>query len=332
MRLAHGMIAAPLVAALAACGGVAGGVTGDSAAARRPVSGDPRTAAAPSSPTPSAPPAASTASEGAGASEGAAAAGAPGDAPAPDARIPTDPARLAAALHETTTALGRAVDAWRASSAEQPPQQVVLLALHHQRVYRAMARDATLAQRTIKKLPAATAAQARDNVTAVGKLLSMARPITAAQRKRMRLAEPLPAERLRGYMTRAEKRFGVEWEVLAAIMLVETKFGRVRSASSSGAQGPMQFMPGTWSAYGLGGDVHNARDAILAAANYLKASGAPRDYRRAVFAYNHDTRYVDAVLAHARAIRRDARVYYAYYNWQVFTLSAKGDVRMTGPR
>lgn len=317
MRLAHGMIAAPLAATLAACGGVAGG----SVTAQRP---------APAASTPTPPPVASPSTGSAGSSASASAPG--GDAPAPDARIPADPAQLAAALHRTTTALNSEIDAWRASAAEQPPERVVLLSLHHQRIYRAMARDATLAQRTIKKLPAATAAHARDNVTAVGKLLAMARPISDAQRKRMRFAEPLPAERLRGYMTRAEKRFGVEWEVLAAIMLVETKFGRVRSASSSGAQGPMQFMPGTWRAYGLGGDVHDARDAILAAANYLKASGAPRDYRRAVFAYNHDTRYVDSVLAHARSIRRDARAYYAYYNWQVFTLSAKGDVRMTGPR
>ena len=30
----------------------------------------------------------------------------------------------------------------------------------------------------------------------------------------LRRREPQPAERLRGYMVRAEKRFGVEWEVL----------------------------------------------------------------------------------------------------------------------
>ncbi|WP_101789677.1 lytic transglycosylase domain-containing protein [Nonomuraea indica] len=323
MRLAHGMIAAPLVVTLAACGGVAGG----SVTAQRPAPAA-SVATPPPVPSPSTGPAGSSPSTGSAGSGSAS----DGDAPATDARIPADPAQLAAALHRTTTELNSEIDAWRASAAEQPPRRVVLLALHHQRIYRAMARDATLAQRTIRKLPAATAAHARDNVTAVGRLLAMARPISDAQRKRMRFAEPLPAERLHGYMTRAEKRFGVEWEVLAAIMLVETKFGRVRSASSSGAQGPMQFMPGTWRAYGLGGDVHDARDAILAAANYLKASGAPRDYRRAVFAYNHDTRYVDSVLAHARSIRRDARAYYAYHNWQVFTLSAKGDVRMTGPR
>jgi hypothetical protein len=58
----------------------------------------------------------------------------------------------------------------------------------------------------------------------------------------------------------------------------------------------MQFLPATWRAYGLGGDVHDPHDAILGAANLLRASGAPTDNRRALFAYNHSTLYVDAVL------------------------------------
>ncbi|GAA3508365.1 hypothetical protein GCM10023075_67640 [Streptosporangium album] len=299
------MTAVPLVVVLAGCGGAADG----SAASERPV---PSASQAPS--------------------PQAGAADTPADAPAPDVRIPTDPVKLAGALKKTTAALDEAIDGWTKGSQERPPRDVVLFALHQQRIYRAMARSTALARGTIRRLPERPAAEARDNVTAVGKLLSLARPISAARRERMRLTEPPPAKRLRDFMVRAEKRFGVEWEVLAAIMLVETKFGRVRSASSAGAQGPMQFMPGTWRQYGLGGDVHDARDAVFGAANYLKASGAPRDYRRAVFAYNHDSRYVDAVLAHARQIKRDPRSFYAYYNWQVFVLSAEGDVRLTGPR
>ncbi|GAA4098988.1 lytic murein transglycosylase [Nonomuraea soli] len=250
-------------------------------------------------------------------------------APAADVRIPTDPAKLAAALKQTTPRLHAALDAWDKSS--EPSKQLQLLALHQQRAYRTMARSSKLATATIARLPQALRAEARDSVTAVSKLLSMAHPITAAQRGKLKFVDPLPAKRLRGHMVAAEKRFGVDWQVLAAIILVETKFGRITSSSSTGAQGPMQFMPGTWKAYGMGGDVHDARDAIMAAANYLKATGAPRDYRKAIWHYNHDTRYVDAVLAHAAAIERDPEVYYAYYNWQVFVLSSKGDVRMTGP-
>lgn len=300
MRLAHAVPAASLAVVLSGCAGAHGGAA--------------------QAPPPAANPAASTT---------ATVTPSPvSTAPAPGVRISTDPAKLAASLKATSTALMKAIDAWTTG---RPPADLVLYALHQQRVYRAMARDNALAKATIRLLPKKLAAEARDNVTAIGKLLAMAHPITAAQRRKMRLAEAPPARQLRGHMVRAEKRFGVEWEVLAAIMLVETKFGRVRSSSSTGAQGPMQFMPGTWRQYGMGGDVHDPLDAVMAAANYLKASGAPGNYRRAVFAYNHDTRYVDAVLAHAQQMRRDPRSFFAYYNWQVFVLSAKGDVRLTGP-
>jgi membrane-bound lytic murein transglycosylase B len=78
----------------------------------------------------------------------------------------------------------------------------------------------------------------------------------------------------------------------------------------------MQFLPATWRAYGLGGDVHDARDAILGAANYLHRSGAPGDQRRALLAYNHSTLYVDAVLAYARAMTVDPLGFAAYYAWE----------------
>jgi membrane-bound lytic murein transglycosylase B len=76
----------------------------------------------------------------------------------------------------------------------------------------------------------------------------------------------------------------------------ESKFGRVVSASSAGAQGPMRFIASTWAAYGLGGDVHDPHDAILGAANYLHASGAPENDRVALYRYNPVPEYVDAVM------------------------------------
>ena len=74
--------------------------------------------------------------------------------------------------------------------------------------------------------------------------------------------------------------------------LVETGFNKLRNDSVAGAQGPMQFIPSTWRAYGMGGDIHDPRDAIMGAANYLRASGAPGNYRRALYAYNPSTLYV----------------------------------------
>jgi membrane-bound lytic murein transglycosylase B len=78
----------------------------------------------------------------------------------------------------------------------------------------------------------------------------------------------------------------------------------------------MQFLPATWRAYGLGGDIDSPRDAILGAANYLHRSGAPDDDRRALYAYNHSTLYVDAVLTYARQMARDPLAYLRYYAWE----------------
>ncbi|MEU8247837.1 lytic murein transglycosylase [Nonomuraea sp. NPDC048916] len=255
----------------------------------------------------------------------------PPDLPAPDAKIPGDAAKLAAALEKTAGRLAEAVDAWTAGGAAKgtPPEEVRLLALHQQRIYRFAARHPKVADRAFARLPAGLAAQARDNTAAIRELLSLARPIKGSAT--FKVQDPLPAGTLLGHFKKAERRFGVEWEVLAAVMFAETKFGRVRSASHAGAQGPMQFMPATWKAYGMGGDIRNVRDAVMAAANYLRATGAPRDYRRALHAYNPSQAYVNAILLHARQIKRDPRNYYAYYNWQVYVITTTGERRLTGP-
>ncbi|SDL00619.1 lytic transglycosylase domain-containing protein [Nonomuraea jiangxiensis] len=247
--------------------------------------------------------------------------------PAPDASIPQSPAKFATALTKTTAALNDAIDAW--SKQGLPPEDVELLALHQQRLYRHAARHPETASRAFARLEAPLAAQARDNTSAIRGLVSLARPIKPSAV--FKVQEPRPAAELLGHFKKAERRFGVEWEVLAAVMFAETKFGRVKSPSYVGAQGPMQFMPATWKAYGLGGDVHDPRDAVMGAANYLRATGAPRDYRRALHAYNPSQAYVDAILKHSRQIKRDPRNYYAYYNWQVFVLTTKGERRLTGP-
>ncbi|WP_327049267.1 lytic murein transglycosylase [Microbispora sp. NBC_01189] len=252
--------------------------------------------------------------------------------PAPDAKIPKDPAALAGALTRTTALLRDAVDDWRRTgdpAKGQAPEPVVLLALYEQRLYRHLARHSDVASRTYGRLPKDQAARARDNVTAVRDLLSLAHPVSGPVK--FRIEPPEPADVLLDGFRRAGRRFGIDWQVLAAVMLVETKFGRVRSPSYVGAKGPMQFMPGTWKAYGMGGDIDDTTDALLAAANYLHASGAPGDYRRALYAYNHSQAYVDAVLLHARQMKRDIRNYYAYYNWQVYVITTKGERRLSGP-
>jgi len=130
------------------------------------------------------------------------------------------------------------------------------------------------------------------------------------------LAPPPPDELLR-YYREAEAAFGIHWYFLASINLVESRMGRIRGDSSAGAQGPMQFMPATWAAYGQG-DVNSYRDAIMGAARYLRASGAPGDMPRALFAYNRSIPYVNAITLYADAMRIDDNVFRGYWGWQVY--------------
>jgi membrane-bound lytic murein transglycosylase MltF len=123
----------------------------------------------------------------------------------------------------------------------------------------------------------------------------------------------------------------VHWSILAAVNFVESAFGRVRSASEAGARGPMQFLPSTWRRYGMGGNIDDPHDAILAAANYLSRAGAQRDIDRALFAYNHSMSYVRAIRRFARRMRIDERTFLTYYAWQVFVRTPHGVRRLTGP-
>ena len=67
-----------------------------------------------------------------------------------------------------------------------------------------------------------------------------------------------------GPLPRSRGGSGVPWNYLAAIHLIETRFGSIEGTSTAGAQGPMQFLPSTFEAYGDGGDIHSLRDSIMA--------------------------------------------------------------------
>jgi hypothetical protein len=133
----------------------------------------------------------------------------------------------------------------------------------------------------------------------------------------------IPPEYLTLYRAAAAEA-GIDWAVLAAIGKVETNHGRSAAPGVHSGQnrhgccaGPMQFftdraMAGgrtTWDAYGRDAngdgriDVYDPADAIPAAARYLVANGAPKDYDRALFAYNHARWYVERVKAQAARYR-----------------------------
>jgi hypothetical protein len=141
------------------------------------------------------------------------------------------------------------------------------------------------------------------------------------------IVQPPPIEELMTYYKEAETAFGVPWYFLASINLIETRMGRIRGDSSAGAQGPMQFIPSTWAAYGQG-DVNSYHDSILAAGRYLKAAGAPGDMAKAIFAYNHSPFYVNAVTAYGEALHADPTAYRGFYGWQVYYPTLDGPIWM----
>ncbi len=97
----------------------------------------------------------------------------------------------------------------------------------------------------------------------------------------------------------------------AAIEATEESTALHGNARWDHALGPMQFIPSTWRTWAADGDgdgvedPHDLDDAALAAARYLCADGhdltTGRGWADAVFSYNHEQAYVDAV--HAAASR-----------------------------
>ncbi|MFL5845963.1 MAG: lytic murein transglycosylase [Solirubrobacteraceae bacterium] len=105
----------------------------------------------------------------------------------------------------------------------------------------------------------------------------------------------------------ASSAFGLSgWRILAGLTETESAFGCNMGPSSAGAIGWTQFMPATWKDYGMDADgdgkadPYNSVDAVFSTARYLRASGAPGSWRRALFAYNHDQAYVNIVLERSK--------------------------------
>ena len=214
---------------------------------------------------------------------------------------------VAAALIAADLALQRGVARWHGSGA--PPAAVVQAALTEQRIELRMARDPRLERGVLAKLPRRLARDVADDVAARRDLLLLAPHKPGPP---IRLGPALSVVRLRSYYTEAQRRSGVAWQVLAAVNFVESDFGRLRESSSSGAQGPMQFMPSTWASYGRG-NVHDPHAAILAAARFLRAAGAPGAERAALLRYNPSSLYVDAVERLAGRIRRAPPALLVFY-------------------
>ncbi len=242
-------------------------------------------------------------------------------APAPVSEIPRDPAALARGLVRADRELRAAVTRWRSGAL---PQDVARWALWEQRAEHRLHDDAALERAVLARVPHSLARDIRDDVDARRGLtrLTPPRPLSA-----FRVGRALLPDLLERYYREAERRSGVDWQVLAAVNYVESAFGRVRETSVAGAQGPMQFMPSTWASYGRG-DIHDPHQSVLAAGRFLRAAGWP-DERRALYRYNPSWAYVDAIRRYAGRIRRDPRVFRIYWARQLIVRTPSGERRLT---
>ena len=150
--------------------------------------------------------------------------------------------------------------------------------------------------------------------------------------------EQLDQAQLLGLWQGAGAEYDVPWQVLAAINKVESNFGRNMGPSSAGAIGWMQFMPATWSAYGIDAngdgiaDPWNPADAIYSAARYLAANGAASNLYDAVYQYNHANWYVNEVLGVARLFGANTNVAFSLDRLQQRLDAARHAVAVAGDR
>ncbi|MFM9035887.1 MAG: transglycosylase SLT domain-containing protein [Mycobacterium sp.] len=238
------------------------------------------------------------------------------DAPAgAQPKLAADPAQIGADLVADERALRDPATAEDALVAAARRQQVA---------YRAIGRNPGWDAIIRPRIPESLIATYDRNVDARRQLAAMS-PVRDTL-PAWRLIAPAPAGDLLGYYREAEAATGVGWNYLAAINLIETRFGSIAGLSTAGAQGPMQFMPETWAAYGNGGDVNSPRQSIMAAGRYLAASGFATDRNRAVYAYNHANQYVNAVNDYAAILADDPGAFGGYYRWEVYYLTTAGDV------
>jgi hypothetical protein len=239
-------------------------------------------------------------------------------------QAPDDPARLAEILVAAEAAIRDPANAPEDLDAAGHWQQVV---------YRRLGHEPEFVAPVLAAVPEPLRPAVEANVFAGARLFAMHspdatsadEPVEIRELPGWRIVAPPPADELRAHYAEAEAATGVHWTYLAAVNLVETRMGRIRGTSVAGAQGPMQFMPGTWGDWGEG-DINDHRDAIMAAGRYLAWGGMPDDVDGAIFRYNRDVRYVDAVRTYAEQMQADERAFYGYYHWQVYYFTGAENV------
>ena len=230
-------------------------------------------------------------------------------------RLAADPAQLAADLVADEQVL---------HDPAAPEAALTEAARRQQAAYRAIGHHPEWDEVTRPRIPRAMLGVYDLNVDARRQLQTLAHAADTVPA--WRIEAPAPAEELLAYYREAESASGVGWNYLAAINLIETRFGRIHGMSPAGAQGPMQFMPSTFAAYGDGGDINSPRDSIMAAGRMLAANGFAADRDHAIYRYNNANAYVQAVKDYAAVLAADPAAFTGYYLWEVYYPTTAGDV------
>jgi membrane-bound lytic murein transglycosylase B len=205
------------------------------------------------------------------------------------------------------------------------PEPALTAAAHRQQAaYRAIGRNRDWDTITRPRIPPSLLETYDRNVDARRQLTAMTEVKNTVPP--WRIVPPAPADSLLDYYREAEAASGVGWNYLAAINLIESRFGSIEGVSTAGAQGPMQFLPSTFDAYGDGDDIYSPRDSIMAAGRYLAANGFTNDRDHAIFRYNNATEYVRAVNDYAAILAADPAAFAGYYRWDVYYRTTAGDV------
>ena len=232
-----------------------------------------------------------------------------------DAAPGVDPAALAADLVAADQALRNSASSPQVLAAAARRQQVAYRTLGAHPEWDAIARA---------QIPASLQAVYDRNIDARRQLMALTDP--KATMPPWRVVSPVPANELMAAYRAAETASGVPWSYLAAINFVETGFGRINGVSDDAAQGPMQFLPSTFAAYGAGGDIHSPRDSIMAAGRLLAANGFATNRDKAIWGYNHSDYYVRAVEDYATVMAGDPAGFPSYYRWDTYYRTTAGDI------
>jgi hypothetical protein len=254
------------------------------------------------------------------------AAATPSTLPPAQPRLASDPAKRPLASDPTHLADDLVADEQALRDPSTSEAVLLAAARRQQAAYRALGRHPEWDPIARPRIPPSLLEIYDRNVDARRQLTAMSKGHASDTLPAWRIDPPPPADELLGYYREAESAFGVGWTYLAAINLIETGFGRIAGVSTAGAQGPMQFLPSTFAAYGAGGNILSPHDSIMAAGRYLDANGFARDRDYALYRYNNSNQYVQAVNDYAAALAADPAAFAGYYRWDVIYNTTAGDV------